>query len=315
MIGAGLVYWLVRDAAAADAWSVLAGTRLLLVALAVLSFAVAVAFNAFRWRIVLALLGTRIPARIAVIGTFEGMFFNLFLPTGVGGDVARAYRAYDFGLTARRAAEGALIDRALGLFGLALAVALAAPFSAGLQMVDGWPYMLGFVAIVLAGGLAVAHGSAFLPARTGRAWLDGVLALTADYGRVVRSPRFWTSIVPMLLASNLAIGVSTLLVAKSIGLSASLADMVIVVEGGALTALIPVSIGGWGVREGTVALLMSAMGHPSAAALATSALMGLVLAIIGLAGAAIWIASPYNRAFRFACRAGRSPGAGDIRSD
>jgi hypothetical protein len=302
LVGASLVYLLVRDAAAEDVWSVLAQTRFSLIFLAVVVFAAAVALNAIRWRIVLDLLGTRLPVRTAVVGTFEGMFFNLFLPTGVGGDVVRAYRAYDHGLTARRAAEGALIDRALGLWGLALAVVAAAPFSLTLQQVPAWRLLVGFAAVVILGGLAVAYAAKLLAPNAGAGWIAGALSLVGDYGRVVRAPLFWKAIVPMLALSNLLIGLSAWIVAQGIGLAAGFADMVIVIEGGALTAMIPISIGGWGVREGTIAFLIQAMGYPQAAALAISALMGLILAVIGLAGAAIWIASPYNRAFRLAGR-------------
>lgn len=300
IVGAGLIYLLVRDAAAADVWAVLSQTRPLQIVLSVVSLSAAVTFNAVRWRIVLGLLGTRLPLRTAVTGTFEGMFFNLFLPTGVGGDVVRAYRAYDYGLTAKRAAEGALIDRALGLWGLAVAMVIAAPFSAGLFMVPAWPFLLGFAAAVIASGLAVAYGAPLLPSRQPQGWIGGVFSLAADYADVVRSATFWTAIVPMLLTSNLLIGLSAWFVARGIGLATGLADMTIVIEGGALTAMIPVSIGGWGVREGAIAFLMTAMGHADGSALAASILIGLVLAIIGLAGAAIWIGSPYNRAFRLA---------------
>ena len=307
VVGASLVYLLLRDAAAEDAWSVLSRTRFSLIFLAVVVFAVAVALNAIRWRIALDLLGTRLSVRTAVIGTFEGMFFNLFLPTGVGGDVARAYRAYDYGLTARRAAEGALIDRALGLWGLALAVVAAAPFSTALKLVPAWHLLVGFAAVVILGGLALAYAAKLLAPDAGTGWVGGALSLVGDYGRVVRAPLFWKAIVPLLALSNLLIGLSAWIVARGIGLAAGLADMLIAVEGGALTAMIPISIGGWGVREGTIAFLIQAMGYGPAAALAASALMGLILAIIGLAGAAIWITSPYNRAFRPAGRGRHGP--------
>jgi uncharacterized membrane protein YbhN (UPF0104 family) len=243
------------------------------------------------------------------------MFFNLFLPTGVGGDVVRAYRAYDYGLTARRAAEGALIDRALGLWGLALALLVAAPFAAGLRLVAGWPFLVSFAAAVVLGGVAVAYAVKLLGPIAGAGWIAGALSLVGDYGRVVRAPLFWKAIVPMLALSNLLIGLSAWLVAQSVGLAAGFADMVIAIEGGALTAMIPISIGGWGVREGTIAFLMQAMGYKQASALATSALMGLILAIIGLAGAAIWIASPYNRAFRLAGRGRSKPDEPDDQPD
>ena len=295
VVGAGLIYWLLRDTGARDVWAVLKTANPAYLAASIGCFVLVVVVNAVRWRVVFDLLGTHLPLRTAVLGTFEGMFFNLFLPTGVGGDVVRAYRAYDHGLTAKRAAECAMIDRALGLWGLAGAIVVAAIFSTGLRMVPGWQLLTGLAVVVVIGGICVAWAAKLLPARAGNRWLDAALGVAREYGTVVRSARFWTAIVPLLAIVNLLIGLSAWFAGASIGLSAGFADMVIVVEGGALTAMIPISIGGWGVREGTVAFLLAAMGHAQTSALAASALMGIVLAVMGLIGALIWMALPYNR--------------------
>ena len=295
LIGGGLIWWLLRDATARDVWEIVAGADPWLIAASIACFVVVVALNALRWRIVFDIMGTRLSIGVAMLGTYEGMFFNLFLPTGVGGDVVRAYRAYDHGLTARQATEGALIDRALGLWGLAAAILVASLFSSGLRQVPGWQLIVGFAAIIVIGGIGAGWIAALLPARASRRGVDALLGILAGYAAVVRGKRFWAEIVPLLAVANLLIGVSAWLIALGIGMPVGLADMTVVIEGGALTAMIPVSIGGWGVREGTVVFLLVAMGFARGPALAASALMGLVLAVLGLIGAAVWIGLPYKR--------------------
>ncbi|WP_164743079.1 lysylphosphatidylglycerol synthase transmembrane domain-containing protein [Mesorhizobium sp. Z1-4] len=293
-VGAGLIYLLVRNAGLREVWAVLKTAQPVYAAASVACFVLVVVVNALRWRAVFDVLGTQLPRSVAVWGTFEGMFFNLFLPTGVGGDVVRAYRAYDHGLTARRAAECGLIDRAFGLWGLAAAVAVAAAFSTALTLVPGWQILAAGAVVVVAGGLAVAWGTKFIP-DSRRGWAGRITEFLRTYAGVVHARRFWTAIVPLLAVANLLIGASAWMAAMSLGLDASLADMTIVIEGGALTAMVPISIGGWGVREGTSAFLLNAMGHPLPAAIAASALMGLVLAVIGLIGALVWMLLPYRR--------------------
>ncbi|MBO6902045.1 MAG: flippase-like domain-containing protein [Rhizobiaceae bacterium] len=294
VVGTSLIYLLLSSVGLGEVWAVLKTANPIYAAASVACFVLVVVVNALRWRVVFGVLGTQLPRSVAICGTFEGMFFNLFLPTGVGGDVVRAYRAYDHGVTAGHAAECGLIDRAFGLWGLAAAVAIAAVFSSGMRLVPGWQVLAASAVAVVAGGLAVAWGAASFPDTRSR-WAGYVIGVLRTYAGVVRSPCFWTAVVPLLAVANLLIGVSAWLIALSLGLNASLADMTIVIEGGALTAMIPVSVGGWGVREGTAAFLLNAMGHPLPGAIAASALMGLVLAVMGLVGALVWMVLPYRR--------------------
>src|SRR5205085_1907298 len=109
LVGLGLVYFLLRGVNPAELGKTLARLNVWTFFTAVCCFVAAVALNAVRWTVVLRVLGTRLPLTTTLLGTFEGMFFNLFLPTGVGGDAMRAYRAYDRGATATIAIESALI--------------------------------------------------------------------------------------------------------------------------------------------------------------------------------------------------------------
>ena len=53
--------------------------------------------------------------------------------------------------------------------------------------------------------------------------------------------------------------------------------------------LIPISIAGWGVREGVMVVLLGLIGISSESALALSILYGIILTIVGLMGGIFWL--------------------------
>ena len=84
-------------AALRDAW-------LPLLLLCIPLYAVGQILSTLRWQVLLSAEEVRVPFWQLVLLYSEGMFFNLFLPTAVGGDMVRGYRIWHL----TRAGEGAL---------------------------------------------------------------------------------------------------------------------------------------------------------------------------------------------------------------
>src|SRR5215831_5784715 len=108
----------------------LAGVRWSCWLAAVLCYAVAQGLSSVRWQALALPLGFRWPLREYISLYFIGTFFNLLLPTSVGGDVARAWYL-DAGTGKRWPAFlSVLADRLVGLFVLlvlAFVTALVVP--------------------------------------------------------------------------------------------------------------------------------------------------------------------------------------------
>lgn len=62
-----------------------------------------------------------------------------------------------------------------------------------------------------------------------------------------------------------------------------------------LITILPISIAGWGVREGAMIMLLGLVGMPSEQALALSILVGIVALISGLPGGLIWLIENYGQ--------------------
>jgi hypothetical protein len=77
--------------------------------------------------------------------------------------------------------------------------------------------------------------------------------------------------------------------AASLGIKVSLLDCIVLMQPVALLASLPISVGGWGVRETAVVLLFGLIGVPSSAALVLSLQLGLLALFVVLPGGILWL--------------------------
>src|SRR5258708_22082980 len=114
-IGVLLVVILIPQLANPDFWKTLATVNVPLVVLALILSVASVASKAWRWGVVMRWRGIQLTPGYLLFSYFISMFFNNFLPSGMGGDAVRAYE------TARHTGRGAesvtavLIERGSGL--------------------------------------------------------------------------------------------------------------------------------------------------------------------------------------------------------
>jgi len=294
-VGALLLYLLINRVDIAALGQALIHANIGAVVLAVIGLTFTVSLNALRWRIIVGQLGGRVSAQTALAGTFEGMFFNLFLPTNVGGDAARAYRAYDAGVPLGTAVAGGLADRGVGLasvMGLLLVGSLVATEFA--RVPTFW-LITAFSAGGLAAAIALAAAGRVLSSRTLWGPLRLIVRALDAFATVIFSRRLLTHVLPITIVANLANCFVLWSCAQAVGLRLTYADAVVVLEASSLAAILPISFGGWGVREGATAALLGAIGNPMTSSIAASILYAGVLVALGCLGAGIWVTNPYRR--------------------
>ena len=248
-----------------------------------------------RWADLARPLGFDFPRRFFVLRFFEGMFFNLCLPSSIGGDVVKAYRVGE--TTPRRLLAGCSVvaDRLTGLSALAVlgGTALAArTYSLGL------PATLAVAAALLAAALTVfLVGVSFLdrliavlpaphPAR-------GFLAQLLPYQQqpsLIAKAVAWSFIVQM--GGAVAVALS----GRALGVDQPLSLWVSVVPLVALAMVLPISIGGFGVRENAMSYLLAEQGVPGEQGVAIALLWGLSTVLTGMVGGALLLIDRSRRA-------------------
>jgi hypothetical protein len=256
-----------------------------------------VLLSAFKWRLLLRDRGKAI--RLVSLFRFYlvGTFFNLFLPTSVGGDVRRVYDLTRACGDPELAAASVLLDRATGVLAMLIIGSLSL-FFVPLQ----WRALsLSILAIAGIGILAVAGAIFLLPIRDLLAALTSRLPIAALSRRVTTflDVLFRYRDEPLVLGFAVVIalvfqGTSVSIVyllSRALGLHLPIVPFFLFVPLITLATMLPISINGVGVQETGYVLLFGQIGVGTAAAFSLSLLFHLYRAAIGLLGGLVYVTS------------------------
>ena len=234
--------------------------------------------SAAKWRLFLCADGLRQTIWSLWASYITASFFNLFLPSTIGGD---AYRVADVGSRTgehSRVAASILADRITGFLALSVYGCAAAFFARGsVAEWKGWFPVPSAVALVALAGLAVALSSesffAFalrlVPFRKLR---EKIAALAAKIVGAMRGyagkPRVIAGAVAISFLFQFDLILAVWAITKAIGLSLPLAPFFLFLPIKTFLEMIPVSVFGLGLRDLGYTIFMSAMGFADAAACA-----------------------------------------------
>ena len=242
-----------------------------------------------RWRIVMALFDRVLSLALTVRIYFEGLFFNQALPSTVGGDGIRIYRVFKLGLPFGAAFNGVLLDRVAGFISLIILVVVAQPIL--FRKIQEPQALIAFWLITAFGLFAIivllAMGS--LPSTLSR-WraIRGLVKLSVGARQLLKTPSRSIPVLGYSLIGHLLMVSAAFLIAVDIGISVSIIDCIIIVPSVMLVATVPISIGGWGLREGAMVTAFGLLGAPAAEVAALSVAFGFCLIGVSLPGGILW---------------------------
>lgn len=262
-----------------------------LLALAVFVLGLSYVLGGLRWWCVLRALEVR-PNLSGLIGAFwVGGLMAQVLPNPLG-DAVRVSIGVSSRVGVREAVVSTLIERVLMI--IALFVLLAATEPMLHARVAEAPPMLAWglmVAAIAALGLACAADRVALRMPTNRLG-TAVAALSKDF-RAALSSRWTAIILANSLLANLNLILAAGMVGAALGLPMSPGDYLAVMPVAMVAMVLPISVAGWGVREGVMVALLVAMRLPAHLALAFSLLYGLSIGLSTLPGLAmLWLQHP-----------------------
>ncbi len=257
-------------------------------ALVLLGFLAGHAASALKWSWLLQACGARTRFAGVLRAHGAGLAGNLVLPSLVGGDVVRA------GLAARgdeieRVAVGTVADRVLDTAALLALIAAGVPFLPALSGAGG--RLLPGLAAVLGLGAAFATGlwlltRARLPRRLRRPAArlrEATAALLRHPGRAIAAGLAAVAVQAAFVLLAVALG-------RAMELTLPLAAWFVLWPLAKLAALVPVSLGGIGVREVAWSALAAPFGVAPVLAVGLALVWDTVLVAGGLAAgaAALW---------------------------
>jgi glycosyltransferase 2 family protein len=255
----------------------------LVAAIALLAIVLEMPVNATKWYWSLRLHDQPFPwGYLFRIGCMS-YFFNNFLPSAIGGDVYRVYRTWPAGGDKAFAVSAVFVERLLGIF-----ILLANGFIGAVFLLEHGIARTFAIVAVLAGIV----GLVCLPLLV-RLQRNGVLSrrfpritgVEAMIGHILKPRSEWAGLLAAsLMFQGLAAWVIYLCFA-AVGATIDVPTALLITAAAGLATVLPISISGLGVVEGSIAGTAVALGGDfEAAVLAALLLRILALAVSGACG-------------------------------
>ena len=265
------------------------------VVLALVVYFLSQLLSALRWDVLARPLGFNKPFRVMFNFYLIGMFFNLFAPGTVGGDVSRIYylaqdeaggRDKQWGGATINATVSVFVDRLIGMMvlvwlgalGLILFPEYAVPSAVRLVT---FALALGFIV----GGLLIPVLRRILP--------DGGYPVVIKLRLALRSYRSHRRALPQAIALSFAIHLIQawihLLIGRALHFEIPFSYCIILYPLVGTFAAIPISLNGLGLREGGYLFLLAVIGISSEKAIAFGVLLFLAVAADSLIGGVVFL--------------------------
>ena len=246
----------------------------------------------FRWRIISISMGIRSNFFNFLKIFWIGIFFNQALPSNIGGDAFRIFKLNKLKKGILVASACVFIDRVFGLFFLGLILGISLIFTSLTQENDIF-LLTSFTLslIVFLGGLILMLAD-HLPYVSRFEKFYVLIKHISTNIRKLMIENYFRNIVSI---TSICIHLLTFLIfvflSQSLNIEIYFSDLVFVISLMLIASAIPISIAGWGVREGIIVFSLSFLGISSEEALSLSILYGLLLIISSIPGLFFWSAS------------------------
>lgn len=252
-----------------------------------------IALGGVRWRMLVVAINDNQSAAISWLKAqkfyYISVFFNCCLPGTIGGDVVRVWLARSEHILLTHAINSVIIDRLLGLVALGIIMLATLPLLAEITGFVLWPFWIlaaiAFALLLYMNRRSDALFSRFLHWRAVD-WLKNFMEALRKL-----AAHQWTSLGALLVTilTHISYFICCFVLAQSLRIDISLLQCTVLLPPIMLAAILPVSIGGWGVREAGMVWLFGMIGVPKAAALALSVQLGILNIILSLPAALLWL--------------------------
>jgi glycosyltransferase 2 family protein len=290
-ISAGLIAFLVQRVQFGPLIQRLEQIDPLWLALALAVFIGQLLLTGWRYGLIGRAIDAALPMAEAVRLVLIGQFFSQTLPSAIGGDAVRAYMTTRHGIRWGRAVSAVLCDRGVAMVVLMLLATLTIPLFLARIETPWARWLVPIPGILLAFGLAalILGDDARLTALARWRIAKPLAILVGDMRRIVLTSRESRTILMISIAVHLGVIASVWLLARALAIELAFLDCLVLVPPIVVVTLAPVSIAGWGVREGAMVVGFALVGVAEADALALSVATGLAQIVAGIPGGLLWL--------------------------
>jgi hypothetical protein len=288
-ISGGLILLLVSRIDLGEAGARLVGLRPEYLVLALAGVAVQTCLWAARFALLSgALIGAPMGFAASLRVCLIAIFWSNLTLSYVGGDASRAWLLRRQGAGLGDSLACVSLDSICGVLGLAI---LAFPGLLGLLVYSGdWSLFAVAIALAAAAPFLFVGMAVFgrIEARFGHLRLvQGLATIRSRAGRLFRDGRLRNRAVGLAALGHAFCVGSAVCISHAIGEPLPVLMALAVYPLVLLVSVVPISLAGWGVREGAMVVAFGLIGYDALTAVAISVLIGLLYVALGLIGGAI----------------------------
>ena len=246
----------------------------------------------FRWYLVLKYLSTPVSISTLYSYLWVGNFFNQALPSSVSGDALRVFYLHKNSNTSiNRSTLSVVLDRVTGVTGLVLLIVLSIPF---LYTITGFSNVfisiISFIVLLILAIVALASMDLFFKIFPHWKIINIAHRFSKQARMLFLSKYIGLGLVLISMVVHFLSIVSVFFLAKSMSIQVEFINILLIIPIAILLMTIPVSIAGWGIREGVIVGGLGYVGMGIENSLALSIMFGLLVLVFSLPGMFIWFA-------------------------
>ena len=289
IVSLGLITFLINQVDFKAIVNILKNVDITMIIYAMILLTIQVFIATTRWQFVLKCQKIMLDYKNTLQILWSGLFFNQAMPSSVGGDVIRGYYLKKLGMTLGRATLGVLMDRLFGMVGLVFLVLASLPLL--FELVDDSIARSGvlFIALGISLALLFIFFTDKLPGNFSHLRvIRGFYSLSQEGRHCISNNYNGLIIIIISILIHLISVVAVMTTAIGLGINVEWGGFLLMVPLATLIMVIPISIAGWGVREGVMVVGFGYLGVAPEAVLALSILYGLLMLAVALPGGIVW---------------------------
>lgn len=306
VISVALLAFLFRQVDTKSLFGIIKNADILYLFIALFLFLVMYVLAIFRWNMLLKGADIKLPFKRVIISFSGGIFFNLFMPSTIGGDMVRSIDLATHTKKPHEVVATVFLDRLSGYIGLSIIALFAVCF--GWKFIEDKSTLLALSAITLLLIVALLilfnkalylkinnflDSSSSSAPKTGRPFLTRIKDIIRNLHHEIHVFRNKKSIiVKNLLLSFIIQAISPVIfyiTALSIGVKINIIYFFVFIPIIGAITLLPISIGGLGLRDATTIFFFAKAGVSKDLAFAMSLLNFVFILILAALGGIIYV--------------------------
>lgn len=249
--------------------------------------------GAMRWRLVLNALSetqSMLMSRLAALKIYYiSIFFMCCLPGTVGGDVVRVWLTKSEHVPLSTAIHSVIIDRIIALVALASMIVLTLPMLGSLMGFNPVFVFIGVFILAVAGVFLLINLERIISKYKHYKIIHWLLYFLDSLRLILRRRSASVKSFLIAISTHTLYCFGAYFLAQSFHIQITLIQCITLIPPVLLATTIPISIGGWGIREAGTIGMLGLIGVPQAQALMLSIQLGIIVIVTSLPASILWL--------------------------